>query len=314
MTDFYTSPYYILFHASLWFGCTALLLYRLNRSVQGSSGLPLAYAFNLIAMHIGFLVYLDSSYEHSLDPYLKAYRFTSETVLRGVEATSLGLLGFTIGTFLAYSRQTPLGKDMRGRSSPRIAIFTLLFVALMAILIPMIVRPPAALSAIFSAFRNSALTACAIGFAVYVFSRHYVQATRYLLLSLVVPVFYLLAWGFASYGLIFALTFLAFCMSCFKFNVGRMLMLIPVTAITLYILATLFVGYMQHRKELRQVLWSDANLNQRVTAIYEVVQKLEFFDPSNIRHLHTVNTRLTITSSLARRLRILKGEGGAFSL
>ncbi len=226
MTDFYTSPYYILFHASLWFGCTALLLYRLNRSVQGSSGLPLAYAFNLIAMHIGFLVYLDSSYEHSLDPYLKAYRFTSETVLRGVEATSLGAWIYD-RHFSCVLASNATRQGYEGAVITRIAIFTLLFVALMAILIPMIVRPPAALSAIFSAFRNSALTACAIGFAVYVFSRHYVQATRYLLLSLVVPVFYLLAWGFASYGLIFALTFLAFCMSCFKFNVGRMLMLIP---------------------------------------------------------------------------------------
>ncbi len=292
MTDFYSSPLYILFHLILWFGCAALLLLRLNQSAHGSSGLPLAYAFNLIAMHIGFLVYLDSTYQHRLDAYLNAYNFTSDTVMRGVEATSIGLVGFTFGALIATSRRLPVGKQFRGGSSPRIAIFTLIAVAAVAVLLPMVVRPPVALSAIFSAFRNSALTACAIGFAVYVFSRHYVQATRYLLLSLVLPIFYLLAWGFASYGLIFALTFLAFCLSCFRFNAGRIVMMMPVALIVIYLFATFFVGYMQNRKELRQVLWSDANLQERVAATAKVFRKLEFFDPSDISHLHTVNTRL----------------------
>jgi hypothetical protein len=282
----------IIFWALASATMTVVMIVKLGRNRGGSCGLPLAYILNLMAMHVGALVYLVRGYSHSTSPYLASQQFTESTVLLGLEATGIGMMAFMLGCFNA----SPLIPSLRLQTNQvfpiKTTIYTLLGISFATLFIPLVITVPVALSAIMSAFRSGALTACAIGFSVYIFNRRYIWASRYLILSSILPIFYLLAWGFASYGLIFSLTFFAFCISCFNVGYKKILASLPVTALVLYVASSVYVLYMLNRHDLREVLWSAAGVSERVSIVGSIGQKLKPFDPWDDSHLHMINMRL----------------------
>jgi hypothetical protein len=110
----------------------------------------------------------------------------------------------------------------------------------------------------------------------------------WLVALMVYPILMLLLGGFLSYGSA------AIIMVCSALTISTRSYWRAVVGITVFTFLSLsiFVNYFQHRNDIRDQVWGGAPLEARIGSVVDIGRDFEFFDPSNRRHLISLDQRL----------------------
>jgi hypothetical protein len=114
------------------------------------------------------------------------------------------------------------------------------------------------------------------------------QLTLWLCLSLLFPAYTIIVSGFLGYGVTFAMTILIFVGTFYR---PRML-LVSGGTIAMFVGIGFFASYLEHRVALREAVWGNKSLEERVDAVQIMVTSLTPFDPFNQTHLQALDARL----------------------
>lgn len=263
---------------------------RQKRSV----GFPLLYFLNLAVIHGGVLVYLTPDYNPSKDLYLLSYAMTSYTVPLGCLATALGTTAMVMG--IKFQKHLFVGTRIRAkddRSDERFTNLTsniLLAVGIPSFLISHLL-PGLGLDAVFQAGQNCAV----LGFILKVHLNLRRNRLFFAFLAMLgysmLPAYYFFLRGFLSYGFQYFLL-LGCVIGCnAKYTRPRALWTLALAPLFAYLLLSLAVVYLENRKDLRSVLWSDANLGRRISISMAVLSRFHFFDPTDNGQLALIDAR-----------------------
>jgi len=105
---------------------------------------------------------------------------------------------------------------------------------------------------------------------------------------MVYPVLMLLLGGFLSYGSV------AIIIVCATLTISTRSYWRVVVGITVFAFLSLsiFVNYFQHRKDIRDQVWGGAPLDARIGSVIDTVRDFELLDPTNRVHLIALDQRL----------------------
>jgi hypothetical protein len=272
------------------------------RAAEGSVGLPLAMLLSTTFGYCGFIAYAVPGYSHNRgdgNAYLQGYMFTEETVLIGLLATVIGLVGFTAGCSLATSRNRQISTANTWVLLPLINSayrkkFMLWFGGFAlsgfvlshfrgSIDIPMV-------SAVSLVGRNVATVIICLGAALAVHADKRRTYWGWCVLAVAIPAFYIIAWGFTSYGFFAFMVFAAFWLavlarpdiSAAKIGMGA--------ALLFYSMLSVFVAWMSFRDTLRA--GEDDTTSQRLNVIIDGFSKAELLSVNNFASLDWLNIRL----------------------
>jgi hypothetical protein len=252
-------------------------------------------------LYCGFISYLVPGYRHDRadgNLYLMSYDFDKTTVLLGVQASLLGLFGFLLGMLLAQSRVPTkpvlarfrdLGRENTNRRRVVLALggFSAVGFALTGadLQIPLI-------QATLQVARNTGVTAVCLGAAAAVLFDGKTRYGGWIAIAALIPLAYLILFGFLSYGFIAFTCFAAFWLAVLRKGRLRLTSFIFGSAAVVYSLLSVFLTWMQARDDLRAVLWGGAGFSERLRAIWAALKQLQPLNFANFAHLDLLNMRL----------------------
>ena len=112
--------------------------------------------------------------------------------------------------------------------------------------------------------------------------------TQWLAFSLGFPCFTVLMQGFLGFGVAFLATILIFVGSFYR---PRWHIILG-GAVALFGALSLFVAYLEHRDNLRAVVWAEQSAAVRINAALDMIMSVEPFDLSKPNHLAAIDLRL----------------------
>ena len=150
------------------------------------------------------------------------------------------------------------------------------------------------LQSIIAAARNLAVVAICLGLWMAFQRRDRDSLRLWAAMTVVVPVTYLLGFGFFSYGFMAIAVVTGFWLSVPRpGKKTKELLQICLVLAGIYVSLSIFVTYMEVRNSLRDVLWdSDARLSERISIVVTELAKARPFNPFDFRQLDWVNIRL----------------------
>jgi hypothetical protein len=120
------------------------------------------------------------------------------------------------------------------------------------------------------------------------------------------PLITIISRGFIGYGasaLVCVLIFVSsFVRSKLKMAVGG--------ALLVYLGLSVFVGYMRDRGEIRKSVWGGESLSNRADQLMATASNLEWFDPTNVKHLELLDGRLNQDVLLGSAVTRMEEVGG----
>ncbi len=297
-----------------------VLLYVLNRK---STGIPLTFLCNLFLLHFGAFVFLIPGYDRNVSAYLASQVATPSTIALGYQATALGVICFVVGVLITeHLFKTLTAKaDSWGHLPVMQVSNALIAIGFLAMVVGKLAGSIAGTQAILSGLKHCATVGLILGILNAYQTKRLNAMVLYCLGLSLIPLYYLLLFGFVSYGMTFAI--LVACSIATQSEAGRAKMphILVGTILGTYVFLSAFVVYMENRVELRQVLWSRASIGQRVHAVASVVKEADLFRFDNDSHLTTVDARLNQSmftgkaiEKLQRRGEYANGETIAFAL
>ena len=255
-----------------FFGLLALL-----RRDAVSLGLPVAYLFSLLLIHV------PGAYAYLISDQLVG----RNSVEKGIEFTAIGSVSFVAGVLVVslLSTESPIA-SIGGRH--RFAVFCLFGGWLFNIGLIFLPNIPS-----FSAAIDKAGAIWMLGVMVGLRSSLQQSNPRQAALwgsaLLVYPVAGLVFGGFLSYGSAAMIIVLAILLISIRGKIKVIVGLI----VGIYLGMTVFVNYFEHRRDIRKEAWSDeAPLASKIDAAMEIVTDFQWFDSSNKRHLFALTERL----------------------
>lgn len=298
MTDFDPTVSIVL-AASLWAWLIVLLYKSLLHSRHGSAGLPLAYVLSTTLTHIGALVHLIPTYDHTLNAYLASWSYSNETVAAGSVTSTLGILGFTGGVVLA-NRFIPLGLRSKVSPSPALVLWIsklLIAVGLGGTFFPMfagglVVSLPG-VTAILSGFTNLLV----LGICGLILHFALLQQRRNTILAVfggaaAVVGIQMVMVGILGGSVAAAVTIISFALVLFRRKTTTMLKGLFWLMVASYFLIVASVGWLEIRQEVRAAVWAGGSLTERVQAFGTAVTNMKILDLGNQTHLEYLDTRM----------------------
>lgn len=88
-------------YSLLWVATLVVAVISTLWSRKRTVGLPVAFILATTVLHIGAIAHIDTSYDHTLNPYLVSWDYSRETVVLGVEVSLLAIVAFTVGCNVA---------------------------------------------------------------------------------------------------------------------------------------------------------------------------------------------------------------------
>jgi hypothetical protein len=284
---------------------------RRKRSV----GFPLLYLLNLAVMHGGTFVYLLPQYNPANDLYLLSYAMTPHTVPLGCCATALGTVAMVMG--ILFYKHLFSGTVARFREQPRDERFAK-FVANMLLLIGVpcffatYVLKNVGLDAVFLAGQNCAV----LGLILHVYRN--VQRKRPYLAMLamfgysMLPAYYFFFQGFLSYGFQYFLL-LACVIGCnVEYSRKRAAWIAILVPLIAYMLVSASVVYLENRRDLRAVLWSDATLGRRISVSLATINRFHLLDPFDNSQLALIDSRFNQNIFVGKAIEYLDRNPNSF--
>jgi hypothetical protein len=274
--------------ASLLIWCLAIFIqcwWVRKRDFQ-SIGLPLSYLVSMALIHVtGAMLYIDNAYS--------LYEIT--WVEDGFYLSALGALGVSIGatisqwrthkpsSFIAYTKDSaqPIMRMLRPFPLLLFGIGYWLF------LLPIISRIPSG-AALSSGFVSLIPAAAFLGIFKARLEKNLTYMLGWLIMLLLVPVFTVASSGFLGFGITMMIIVICALLLVFK-PWRRWLLLSPVV---LFFGLSVYLSYMISRDDIREKVWSNPTLSDRISAITETYEKAEWFDPSDMSQRKIIDGRL----------------------
>lgn len=253
------------------------VLFALLRRDRASVGLPIAYLFGLLLIHV---------------PGALAHTFGAATLLdselteTGVFFTAIGSVAFLAGVWLAHFRPQVIPatapestRDFQWFCIAGGLVFTLAFT--------LMVRVPT-LSAALDRGGTIWMLGVLLGLQDSL-RRHDVRWTLiWMLILAVYPVLMLLFGGFVSYGS----TAISIVLAGLAVSVRSNWRIALGTVIVAVLGVNIFVNYFQWRTEIRDAVWGGAPMETRIDVTAEVVRNFEWLDPGNDAQMKALDQRL----------------------
>ncbi|WP_271065661.1 hypothetical protein [Caulobacter sp. NIBR1757] len=289
--------------ALCWLLMLVYVVVRTIRSRASSVGLPIAFILSMTFLYCGAFVYAIPSYTpqragSQLQAYFYAWNFSDKTVLAGAGLSLLGVVGFTLGaallpSFLERARALPdprlFLENVRDTRRPLMLALGVASVAGFALTglsipVPMV-------DAVLLVCRTLAIAAVCLG-AVLSQGVNWRAAAGWYAISLVIPLFYLVIWGFTSYGFITLIILGAFWLTVLARRQIGLARIVGIGAVVTYACLCLFVAWMSFREDIRAVVWSNASLSKRVETISNSFAHTKLLTPTDFESLDWLTVRL----------------------
>lgn len=263
---------FICFAAFLW------LLWLLRRD-RVSLGLPVAYLYSLLLIHVPGAV---------AQILGRDFISHSDLIEIGMRFTALGSLCFVVGVWWARSRSSfaimPIRRDLdrhQFRWFCLIGGWSLIYGLSPLYHIPSI-------SAAVEKGGGIWMLGVMLGLRAACRRGDLKRIAIWLGALMVYPVLMLLLGGFLSYGSA-AIIIVCSALTISTRSFGRV-----VVGMTLFVFLSLniFVNYFGHRDDIRKQVWGGAPLEARIDSVIDTVRDFEWLDPTNERHLIALDQRL----------------------
>lgn len=270
------------------YGCVAAIALVVILSIgrAKSVGLPIAYMIALGLIHIpGGVAYVASEGAYS------GVLAGGDYAAIGIALTAVGMWSFAFG--LALVRLTTNKNKLLARVRentalpPRFAYFCLAAGWLAAFAAtPLTTVPTLGAAIVF----GSAIWVLGviIGLRRAADIKDVRSSILWFAAMLVYPVVVLTFGGFLSYGSTVVIVVLSSLLVRFR-RASTALMILPLAA---FLAITLFVNYFEDRSRLREVVWSDAGVTERASAVLETFSGFRLFDIDDPAHLNALSERL----------------------
>jgi len=279
-----------------------LVLLWLLRKDHISLGLPIAYLFSLLLIHLpGALAHVTG----------RDFLLHSDLVEVAMRYTTAGVISFVVGCWRARSRmihRVPIHTDA---DRSRFWWFCFIGGLVLSFGISKLYDIPS-----FNALADKGSAIWMLG--VLLGLRNAFQGgdrkgiLTWVVALMVYPLVILLFAGFLSYGSA-AIIIVCAALTISTRSYWRVVLGI---ALFTYMSLSIFVNYFENRTELRKELWRGAPLDTRVNTVVDVFMNFQLFDPYNRQHLTDLDDRLNqnyFVGLAARRIdrgqvSFLKGE------
>nr|WP_306267879.1 hypothetical protein [Pararhizobium sp. IMCC3301] len=293
--------FYFLLLGIAW----VLLVVRTIRHVHavggGSVGLPAAMLMAMSFLYGGSFVYAVPGYTHLRaggSSYLQGYNFSEWLVMQGTFASLLAILGFAIGCGVLMPRKRRAAMvtgqhQVPPRAYEQKMVILLGSIGLVSFGLHFFQVSFPMSDSLIEAGRNVAVVALCLG--AYLAKRDGRSIIIWVSLAVLVPLYYLLIFGFVSYGFIFSTILAAFWMAQIRqkrVGLGRFRMALLSVGVV-YLLLTMFVGWMSFRDEIRLSAWENVG-GSVLSIVQDAILNTELFSPWNFQALDQVNTRLNL--------------------
>src|ERR1017187_2283116 len=252
-------------------------LLSLLRRDQVSLGLPIAYLFSLLLIHV------PGAFAHAVG----SDRLTdSDLTAIGIRFTAIGSICYVAGVWWARSsrRKLPIHKGVDRR---RFCWFCLLGGWCVTYGLGPLRQFPS-LGALIEQGGFIWMLGVMFGLRAAFRSGNLKRAGIWLTALAVYPVLMLLFGGFVTWGFMTAIIVLS---SLTVSTRSYRRVAVGLTVATVFGLG-IFVNYMQHRDEIRKQVWGGASLQARVGSVVDAFRHFEWLDPTNGTHLDRKSTRL----------------------
>lgn len=253
---------------------TLVLMLRGDRL---SLGMPIAYLFLLLLIHVpGAIAHVVGGHVLQDTPYTEL----------GIWLTAIGSMAFVTGVWLACQRTVP-SLMIHAAQRDRFWLFCLVAGWLVTYAFRFLRDVPSLASALEKSGAVWMLgVLLGLGAAA---KRGDVKWVVIWLTALVVyPLISLLIGGFLSYGTTAVVIVLAALAVSTRSSVRVAIGLVVASLLAF----NLFLSYFQHRNEIRSAVWGGAPIEDRVDASLSMFRDLTWFDPTNDRHLISLDARL----------------------
>lgn len=283
----------------------ALVVLIVRRTISaGSVGLPAALVLIMSALYGGAFVYAVPGYTHLRADgrlYLIHQGFTEWMVVQGTFVSLLGILGFAIGcgAFARPRRIVHAAPMVRSRVHERSLLILLGGIGAASYLLHVMSIEFPMSGALIEAGRNVATAAICLG--MWLAFRDRGPTLPWLILAAMIPFYYLVVWGFTSFGFLFGLTLLAFWLAQRPARPRGWLRTGLVTLAAVQVFLTLFISWFWFRDQVRATVWRGEG--RPLTEILgDALGYAELFSPWNFAALDIVNIRLNLTSFIGRMI------------
>jgi hypothetical protein len=275
---------------------------------RGSVGLPAALVMTMSFLYGGSFVYAIPGYTH-LRPdghwTLKAYSFTEPMIVHATFVSLLAILGFAIGCGVLRptgNRQTINVTHMPSASGySQSVLVALSLIGLSSFTIHYLgVRFPMS-HAVIEAGRNMAVVAISLG-AVISF-RKGISLSPWVAIASLIPMYYVVAWGFTSYGFLFSAILGAFWIAQLRKQrtssnwIAGFLWSFSIV----YVLLNAFIGWFSFRDEVRKIVWRGSE-GSLVELAGRAFAEIEMLTPWNFHSLDLINIRLNLNIFISRMI------------
>lgn len=255
-----------------------LWLVALLRRTQLSFGLPIAYLFTLLLIHVpGAIAHLMDA-----DAVLQMPQLTEA----GIRFTAIGTVCFVVGVWLSRLWAIEVPTIWHTEARPVFWMFTLLAGWLFTSIgfLTEITTIGAAID------RGGAIWMLGVmlGLRNAVMRGNIVNAWKWVGALAVYPLLILLLGGFLSYGSTAAIIVL----SALVITAKSKLRLAATTMVAIAFGMSVFLTYFLHRTEIRASVWGGANMQARVDVSLDAAKDFQWFDSKNPEHLKALDLRL----------------------
>ena len=248
----------------------------LIRHDELSLGLPVAYLFSLLLIHV------PGAYVHAVTDYLKY----TEYVEYGIRYTAFGAVSFVAGVWSVrffVSQRQPLAV-IDNHKFPLFCLFGGWFFTYA--MIPLHAIP--SLGAAVEKAGTIWMLGVMLGLTAAVRRGNLASIGAWLLALMIYPVLMLLLGGFLSYGATAAIVVLC----ALTVSVRSYWKVIVGIVVAIFLGINLFVNYFAHRDEIRAEVWGGAPLADRIDATLDVVRDFQWFDSENRKQARALDERL----------------------
>lgn len=290
-----------------------LVIHVVRRTIaRGSVGLPTALVICLSFLYGGCFVYAVPGYSHSRSAahiYLQRFDFSELMIAQATFVSLIGLAGFALGAGV-LSGGAQRQKQTRAQATfiSRNPLYEKRFltvaggIALVSYTLHTLRVSFPLSAALFEAGRNLAMVVICLGagFAL----RNRTTSLPWLILASLIPLYYVVVWGFVSYGFLYGTVFLGFWLAQLR-RPDRTPLTLPLRFMVvvggIYFLLTLFVGWFSFREEIRLIVWQQSE-GSILAIVQRALSETQIFSIWNFDSLDMINIRLNLNIFIARMM------------
>jgi hypothetical protein len=248
------------------------------RHDSASIGLPIAYLFSLLLIHVpGAYVYLVSD--------LTLFEF--DYVETGIRLTAIASASFVIGAWTSRLFSTSFSRTVAGTDERKFSLFCLVGGWVFTYALSSL-HAVSSLGAAVDKAGGIWMLGVMLGLRTAVKNSDLKTVGFWLSALCVYPILMLLLGGFLSYGSQAAIIVI----SILAISVEKSWKIIIGLIVIVYLGINVFVNYFAHRDQVREEVWGGAPLSDRVDSTLEIFRDFKWFDSQDPKQVHALDVRL----------------------